>query len=44
MTFEKKLGLSNINHERMHKLIMDLIPNDWNHIATPKTPFKNFLS
>ena len=24
MTYEKKLGLSNVNHERKHKLIMDL--------------------
>ena len=25
MTFKKKLGLLNINHERMFKLIMDLM-------------------
>ena len=35
MTFEKKLGLTNVNHETMYfKIIMDLIPNDWRHLAT----------
>ena len=33
MAFEKKIGISNVNHERICKLIMDLIPNDWKHIA-----------
>ena len=48
MNFWKKLGISNVNHERMHKLIMDLTPNDWKHIATlnwnfSKTPLKKFM-
>ena len=34
MNFQKELGLSNVNHERMYKLIMDLIPDDWKHIGT----------
>ena len=34
MIFEKKLGLSNVNQERMYKLCMDFIPNDWKHLAT----------
>ena len=34
MTFEKKLGLSNAKHERMYKLIMDLIPSDWKYFET----------
>ena len=47
MTFEKKLVTSNLNHERMYKLIMDLIFNVWNEVATlnwnfSKTPFKKF--
>ena len=31
MTFEKELGLSNVNHKIMYKVIMELIPNDWKH-------------
>ena len=34
MTFQKELGLSKVNHDRMYKLIMDLIPDDWKHIGT----------
>ena len=29
MTFEKKLDLSNVKHERMYKLIMGLVPSNW---------------
>ena len=32
--FEKKLRLSNDNYQRIYKLIMDLIPNNWKHLAT----------
>ena len=38
--------VSNVNHERMYKLIMDLIPNYWKHMPqteTSKINFKNFL-
>ena len=35
MTFGKKLGLSNGNHEGiLVKLILELIYNDWKHIST----------
>ena len=42
------LGLSNVNHERMHKLIKNLIPIDWKEIATfnwnfSKIHLENFL-
>ena len=45
MTCYQKLGLPNVNHERTHKLIMDLTPNDWKHIKKVKlkllkNPFK----
>ena len=32
MRFEEKLGLTNLNPERIDLYIMDLIRNDWNYI------------
>ena len=34
MVFEKKPNLSNVNHERMYKLITNVILNDLKHITT----------
>ena len=34
MNFQKEQGLSTVNHERVYKLIMDLIPDDRKHIGT----------
>ena len=42
MTFDEKLSFPIVNHEKIYKLIMDLIPNDWKHLlGTLTTPFKN---
>ena len=38
MTFEEKLGLSNVNHKIIYKLILYLICNDWKQILRPETP------
>ena len=43
MTFEEKLGLSNVNHKTIHKLILYLICNDWKQILRPETPPKFIL-
>ena len=43
MTFEEKLGLSNVNHKIIYKLILYLICNDWKQILRPETPQKFIL-
>ena len=46
MTFEEKLGLSNVINKIISKLILYLIFNDWKQILRSETPqkhFKNFL-
>ena len=43
MTFEEKLGLSNVNHKIMYKLILYLICNDCKEILRPETPPKFIL-
>ena len=43
MTFDEKLSFAAANHERIYKLIMDLILNDWKHILRTKTFQKSFL-
>ena len=43
MTFEEKLGLSNVNHKIIYKLILYLICNDWKQILRPETPPKFIL-
>ena len=46
MTFEEKLGLSNVNHKIIYKLVLYLICNDWKQIlrleAPPKIILKTF--
>ena len=42
MTFEEKLGLSNINHKIICKLILCLTCNNWKQILRPETPPKLF--
>lgn len=45
MNFEKKLGLSNVSHERMYNLIMDLILNNFSKTsleASQKPLLKTF--
>ena len=46
MTFEEKIGLSNVNHEIIYKLVLYLTCNDWKQIlrleASPKFILKTF--
>ena len=42
MTFEEKLGLSNVNNKSISKLIQYLICNDWKQILRSETPPKFF--
>ena len=42
MTFEEKLGLSNVNHQIICKFILYLICNDWKQILRSET-LKNLL-
>ena len=37
MSFEEKLILSNANHKKICKLIIELIPIDWMHLLKTKT-------
>ena len=43
MTFEKKIGLSNVNHKIIHKLVLYLICNDWKQILRLEAPSKIIL-
>ena len=43
MTFDEKLSFAAANHERIYKLIMDLILNDWKHILRTEIFQKTFL-
>ena len=43
MTFQEKLGLSNVSHKIIYELILYLICNDWKQILRPKTPPKFIL-
>ena len=43
MTFEEKLGFPTANHERIYKLIMDLICSDWKHLLRTETSQKFLL-
>ena len=43
MTFEEKLGLSNINNKITSKLILYLICNDWKQILRSETHPKFLL-
>ena len=43
MTFQEKLGLSNVDHKIIYKLILYLICNDWKQILRPETPPKVIL-
>ena len=36
MPLEEKLSLPNANHNRIYKLIVELIPSDWIHLLTTK--------
>ena len=46
MTFEEKIGLSNVNHKIIYKLVLYLICNEWKQIlrleVLPKIIFKTF--
>ena len=37
MTFEEKIGPSNVNH-KIYKLVLYLICNDWKQIIRPEAP------
>ena len=43
MPFEEKLDLSNVNHKRLYKLIMVLVPNDWKQTLRTEAPKKSLL-
>ena len=43
MTFEEKIGLSNVNHKIIHKLVLYLICNDWKQILRLEAPSKIIL-
>ena len=43
MTFEEQIGLSNVNHKIIYKLVLYLICNDWKQILRPDAPPKIFL-
>ena len=42
-TFNEKLGFPTDSHERIYKLIMELIPNDWKHLLRTDTSHKSLL-
>ena len=42
-TFDEKLGFPTANHERIYKLIMELIPNDWKHLLRTESSQKSLL-
>ena len=43
MTFEEKIGLSNVNHKIIYKLVLYLICNDWKQILRLEAPSKIIL-
>ena len=43
MTFEEKIGLSNVNHKIIYKLVFFLICNDWKQIRRLDAPSKIIL-
>ena len=43
MTFDEKIGLSNVNHKIIHKLVLDLICNDCKQILRLEVPPKIIL-
>ena len=40
MTFEEKIGLSDVNHKIMYKIVLYLICNDWKQILRLEAPQK----
>ena len=42
MTFDKKLGFTTANHKRIYRLIMNLVPNDWNHLLRTEISQNSF--
>ena len=43
MIFEEKIGLSNVNHKIIYKLVLYLICNDWKQILRLEAPSKIIL-
>ena len=43
VSFREKLSLLNVNHNRIYKSIVELIPNNWIHLLKTKTSQQSLL-
>ena len=43
VSFSEKLNLPNVNHNKIYKSVIELIPNNWIHLLKTKTSQKSLL-